>query len=149
MQFKSFYDFTKKKVSRYRPSEHEIIEWVRKYVSDTFGTTNNVSSVALIVAILDPTGKYTKQKGIYESKRQHVSGLLFKFNKRVLHELFQIPEFIVILLQFLDNIDIKRIIPRFRDDEKTFEIYSKQVEKIREVSMDKRMYSSKYIYKFL
>ena len=148
IQFKSFYDFTKKKISKYCPSELEIIEWARKYVLNAFGTKDNTTSIALILAILDPTGKYTKQNGIYESMRQYISRLIFKFNKRILHELFQIPEFITILLHFLNKIEIKKVIYRFRDEEKTFEIYSKQMEKIREVGMDKRMYSSKYIYKF-
>ena len=148
LKFRHFYDFTKKKMSRIHPSELEIIEYVKDYVSRTFGEDKNVTVISLIVALLDPKGKYTQQRGIFSLMKEHVCKILFKFNKRHLFEIFQLPQFITLMKYFLNEVDVDTLIPRFRRDLDTFRIYARQIDTIRRLCMSERLASSKHIYKF-
>ena len=133
LKFRHFYDFTKKKMSRIHPSESEIIDCVKEYVSRTFGSEDNVTTIALIVALLDPKGKYTHQRGIFALMKEHVCRFLFKFNKKHLYELFQIPQFITLMRYFLNQVDVDTLIPRYRRDLDTFGTYTRQIETIRKI----------------
>lgn len=91
LKFSHFYDFTKKKMSRIHPSEAEILQCVRDFALRTFGSDEDISVIALIVALLDPKAKYTQQRGIFTLMKDHVCKFLFKFNKSHLYDLFQLP----------------------------------------------------------
>ena len=148
LQFYKFYDFTKKKMSRVHPSELEITQKVKKYTAKTFGDQDDVSLVALIIALLDPKGKYTQQEGIYETMRQLVMNFFFKFNKRHLYDLFQIPQFITLMKYFLDHQDVNSMIPRFRNNPKTLKTYSNNIQALKAIWMDQLICSTRNLYKF-
>ena len=134
-------------MSRVHPSESEIIVKVKKYALKLFGN-EEMPLIALIVALLDPKGKYTQQRGIYIEMKQKVANIFLKFNKRHLYELIQIPQFIILMSYFLSNYDVKLMIPRYRDNKEAFETYSNYIQIFKSIWKDHQLGSTKHLHKF-
>ena len=148
LQFSKFYDFSKKKMSRNHPSEIEIVNKVKRYVKKTFKEEDDEFLVALIVALLDPKGRYTEQKGVYEIMKQYVMNFFFKFNKKHLYDLFQISQFITLMKYFLNHHDVNSMIPRYHNNIETLNAYSNNIQILNTICTDQAKLSSKHLYKF-
>ena len=130
-EFKAFFDFTK--CSSYNNSDTNgvLLRQINKYLDEKFGESKLENMAIYFISIIDIKEKFISISDEHRELKETISGLLYCYNKPKLLKLIKIPQFAMLLLNFLNIRNILRLVIKYKSDDEVVCTYSEQIQTLK------------------
>ena len=146
VRFKCFYDYTKLKWSNKIDAEQILMNKIDEYLRLYYPSHLCSDMRVLFLSFLDPKCRYVGKTYDTQRIRTLVYMLIYKFNRSVIEELFSIPQFMLLITEFVET---PNVMTNFKPSEKTQSAYRKQINVLKSVCQNTSRVTSRILITLL